>query len=343
MVEMRETAEILAAGDSPRSLIILDEIGRGTSTFDGLSIAWAVAEHLHDAPALRRAHAVRDPLPRAGRPRARREPRVRERALRRARVGRRGGLPAPARRRAARAARTASRWRGSPGCPSRCSQRAREILATLEAGELDARGARAAAAQRAHLRPCRGAARALRAAAAEAARRRGARRAARARRRARRRRSTRSRCSRAGTRAARGGRREAREARAAALAALVALAGLLGAAERPPGLARRRRRCAHWSYPDYTRVVVELSARRRLKAPRSGSRPRRSRPQRLYFDLAGVWVGNALRGGRSRSATACCAACGSGRTRATRSRVVLDLEHYDAPPRDAALAARPRS
>jgi DNA mismatch repair protein MutS len=49
LVEMMETANILNNA-TPQSLILLDEVGRGTSTFDGLSIAWSVAEHIHDSP-----------------------------------------------------------------------------------------------------------------------------------------------------------------------------------------------------------------------------------------------------------------------------------------------------
>jgi DNA mismatch repair protein MutS len=57
MVEMVETAAILNQAGS-RALVILDEIGRGTATFDGLSIAWATVEHLHDVNGARALFAT---------------------------------------------------------------------------------------------------------------------------------------------------------------------------------------------------------------------------------------------------------------------------------------------
>ena len=139
MVEMQETAHILHNATS-RSLVVLDEIGRGTATFDGLSIAWAVAEYLATNAAARpktlfatHYHELTDL---ADAP-ARRG----QRARRRARVAGRHRLPAQDRRRAAPIAATASRWRGWPACRRASSTRAREILTALEQDEL-ARGGR---------------------------------------------------------------------------------------------------------------------------------------------------------------------------------------------------------
>lgn len=137
MVEMRETAEILSQA-TRRSLVILDEIGRGTSTFDGLSIAWAVAEHLHDAPNLgcrtlfaTHYHELADLT--------RTRPRVQNGHFEAREWGdevlflRRLVAGGANRSYGIQVARLA-------GLPEAVTQRANAILANLEGGELDAQG-----------------------------------------------------------------------------------------------------------------------------------------------------------------------------------------------------------
>jgi DNA mismatch repair protein MutS len=137
MVEMRETAAILAFA-SRRSLVILDEIGRGTSTFDGLSIAWAVAEYLHDTPGLRprtlfatHYHELTDL--------ARTKPHVGNAHFEARELGsevvflHRAAPGGASRSYGIQVARLA-------GLPGRVIERSREILRNLEGGELDAEG-----------------------------------------------------------------------------------------------------------------------------------------------------------------------------------------------------------
>jgi DNA mismatch repair protein MutS len=135
MVEMTETANILHHA-TRKSLVVLDEIGRGTSTFDGLSIAWAVAEHLHDRTGARTLfathyHELQDL--------ARDKPRVRNCTIAvREQQGRvvflrklvEGGA---SRSYGIEVARLA-------GLPPEVLGRAREILLNLESGELDEAG-----------------------------------------------------------------------------------------------------------------------------------------------------------------------------------------------------------
>ncbi|HEX8908648.1 MAG TPA: DNA mismatch repair protein MutS, partial [Anaeromyxobacteraceae bacterium] len=135
MVEMTETAAILHNA-TRRSLVVLDEIGRGTSTFDGVSIAWAVAEHLHDRLGCRTLfathyHELQDL--------SRERPRVRNLTVAVREVGEQvvflrrlvdGG---------------ASRSYGIEvaklaGLPAEVLARAREILKNLESMEVDERG-----------------------------------------------------------------------------------------------------------------------------------------------------------------------------------------------------------
>jgi DNA mismatch repair protein MutS len=135
MVEMRETARLLS-GLSSRSLLLLDEVGRGTSTFDGLAIAWSLAEYLHDRTSARilfatHFHELTDL--------ARERPRVKNLCM----AVREWGGDVIFLRRVIEGA--ASRSYGIEvaklaGLPDSLILRAREILGNLEQGELDANG-----------------------------------------------------------------------------------------------------------------------------------------------------------------------------------------------------------
>ncbi len=144
MVEMSETARLLS-GLTDRSLLLLDEVGRGTSTFDGLAIAWAVAEYLHDSTRAKvlfatHFHELTDL--------ARERPRVKNLSMA---VREWGGEVLFLRR---VVEQPASRSYGIEvarlaGLPDSIITRAREILANLEQGELDEAGqARLAHARR---------------------------------------------------------------------------------------------------------------------------------------------------------------------------------------------------
>ncbi len=107
---------------------------------------------------------------------------------------------------------------------------------------------------------------------------------------------------------------------------LLALPVLLGI-ERPPGLSDVTA-VRHWSYPEYTRVVVEVTRPVTTEIKRLGADPTQQKPDRLYLDLSGVWVGlryadpipvgdGLLDGIRL------------GQNNLTTTRVVIDLKRYD--------------
>jgi DNA mismatch repair protein MutS len=135
MVEMSETARLLS-GLTDRSLLLLDEVGRGTSTFDGLAIAWAVAEYLHDSTRAKvlfatHFHELTDL--------ARERPRVKNLSMA---VREWGGEVLFLRR---VVEQPASRSYGIEvarlaGLPDSIITRAREILSNLEQGEFDEAG-----------------------------------------------------------------------------------------------------------------------------------------------------------------------------------------------------------
>ncbi len=109
-------------------------------------------------------------------------------------------------------------------------------------------------------------------------------------------------------------------------ALLIPTAVALMGAGRPPGLADVRE-VRHWSYPDYTRVVVELSAPAVPELHRLGPDPDAGRPERLYVDLPGVWVGRRYAEGIP-VRDGLLEGIRLGQNTLKRARLVLDLSAY---------------
>ncbi len=110
--------------------------------------------------------------------------------------------------------------------------------------------------------------------------------------------------------------------------ALAALALGLLAVARPEGLGDVTD-VRHWSYPDYTRVVVELTRSAEPAVGRIPADPAAGRPERLYVDLERVWVGRDYPGAIA-VGDGLLQGIRLGQNTRTRTRVVLDLERYDA-------------
>ncbi|MEM7413577.1 MAG: N-acetylmuramoyl-L-alanine amidase [Myxococcota bacterium] len=114
--------------------------------------------------------------------------------------------------------------------------------------------------------------------------------------------------------------------RAGRLALLTFAALLCLGVERPPGLSDVAE-LRHWSYPDYTRVVVELTDEVRIKRNARLLPPADGRPERLYMDLEGVWVGRDYENARP-VGDGLLEGIRIGQNTKTAIRVVLDLETH---------------
>jgi len=108
------------------------------------------------------------------------------------------------------------------------------------------------------------------------------------------------------------------------LAALGALATLLAGADRPPEV----RKIQHWSYPEFTRVAIELAHPTRIEVRRLAADPAAERPERLYLDLPKIWVGRHL-DAPIPVGDGLLTGVRVGQFTSDQARIVIDLQRYD--------------